>query len=64
DQERLANFLLKTPAKWMMVIKETSFIRQLYNHPTIKIEVFEKNYAYNVRGRNKRGVVHLIIMNY
>ncbi|SFG76716.1 DNA adenine methylase [Pedobacter insulae] len=64
DQERLASFLIKTPAKWMLVIKETSFIRNLYSRPNINIKVFEKNYAYNVRGRNKRGVTHLIIMNY
>lgn len=64
DQRRLANFLIKTPAKWMVVIKETAFIRELYLHEDIKIKVFDKNYAYNMRGRNKRGVTHLIIMNY
>ncbi len=64
DQQRLASFLLATPAKWMMVIKETAFIRNLYLHEHINIAVFDKNYAYNMRGRNKRGVTHLIIMNY
>ncbi len=64
DQERLASFLIQTPAKWMVVIKETTFIRELYTHPGIKITTFDKNYRYNVRGRNNRGVRHLIIMNY
>lgn len=64
DQERLASFLRATPAKWMVVIKETPFIRELYTHSGIRIKTFEKNYAYNVRGRNKRGVTHLIITNY
>lgn len=64
DQERLANFLKTTPAKWMVVIKETPFISALYTHPTINISTFDKNYTYNVRGRNNRGVTHLIITNY
>lgn len=64
DQERLASFLKVTPAKWMVVIKETPFIRELYTYPDINITTFEKNYTYNVRGRNRRGVMHLIITNY
>lgn len=64
DQERLAIFLRTTSAKWMIVIKETSFIRQLYTHPGINISTFCKKYTYNVRGRNNRGVTHLIITNY
>ncbi|MEJ5995477.1 DNA adenine methylase [Pedobacter sp. Du54] len=64
DQTRLANFLFSTPAKWMVVIKETPFIRNLYTHPAITIATFEKNYTYNVRGRNNRGVTHLIITNF
>ncbi|MCM1029611.1 MAG: DNA adenine methylase [Pseudoflavonifractor sp.] len=32
DQERLANYLLtKCRAKWMMIIKNTDFIYNLYN---------------------------------
>ncbi len=64
DQERLAVFLKTTPAKWMLVIKETPFIRQLYTHERINIDTFDKKYTYNVRGRNDRGVTHLIITNY
>ncbi len=64
DQERLAVFLRATPAKWMLVIKETKFIRELYTHSTLRISTFQKNYSYNVRGRNDRGVTHLVITNY
>ncbi|MEE1944127.1 DNA adenine methylase [Pedobacter sp. KR3-3] len=64
DQERLANFLISCKAKWMVVIKETEFIRKIYTHPQIKIVNFNKSYSYNVRGRNQRAVVHLIITNY
>ena len=64
DQARLATFLRSTPAKWMVVIKETPFIRKLYTQAGIKIATFEKKYAYNVRGRNNRGVTHLIITNF
>lgn len=64
DQTRLANFLISCPAKWMVVIKETEFIRKIYTHPQIKIVTFGKNYIYNVRGRNDRKVTHLIITNY
>ncbi|MCJ0743193.1 DNA adenine methylase [Pedobacter montanisoli] len=64
DQQRLADFLKHTKAKWMLVIKETAFIREIYTHPEIKIVTFSKNYTYNVRGRNDRAVIHLIITNY
>ena len=64
DQKRLANFLLSCPAKWMVVIKETEFIRDIYTHPRVNILTFGKKYTYNVRGRNDRAVTHLIITNY
>ncbi len=64
DQQRLADFIAGVSAKWMVVIKETPFIREIYTRPKIKIKVFYKNYTYNVRGRNDRKVQHLIITNY
>lgn len=65
DQVRLSNLLLKTRAKFILIIKETEFIRNLYeNKKNIRIENFEKKYTYNVRGRNDRDVEHLIISNY
>jgi DNA adenine methylase len=65
DQKRLADFIAATPAKCLMIIKETPFIRDLYSDTSrFVVESFEKNYLYNVRGRNDRKVNHLIIRNY
>lgn len=64
DQQRLAKFLIKSKAKWMVVIKETDFIREIYTHPKVKIVTFSKSYTYNVRGRNDRAATHLVITNY
>lgn len=64
DQQRLVNCLIKVKAKWMVVIKETSFIREIYTHPQVKIKTFTKSYTYNVRGRNNKMATHLILTNY
>lgn len=63
DQERLKNTLLKTKAKIMVVIKDTPFIRDLYQNEFI-IREFDKNYSVNMKNRNKQEVKHLIITNY
>ncbi len=64
DQKRLAEILLKSKAKWMLVIKNTPFIYSLYDKSNLHIHTFDKTYTYNVRGRNSRKAEHLIIMNY
>ena len=62
DQERLARALIHTPAKFILVIKNTDFIKGLYeNH--FNILSFDKQYTYNVRSRNSRDAEHLIITN-
>ena len=62
DQVRLALALKNTPAKFILVIKNTDFIYSLYeNH--FNILSFDKQYTYNVRSRNDRDVEHLIITN-
>jgi DNA adenine methylase len=64
DQERLANCLIKTKANFILIIKETDFIRNLYeNKKGIKITSFNKTYSYNIKSRNERAVKHLIIHN-
>lgn len=62
DQERLANFLQHTPAKFLLVIKNTDFIRGLYEKD-FQVLSFDKQYTYNMRSRNNRNTEHLIIMN-
>jgi DNA adenine methylase len=64
DQVRLRNCLVNLEAKWMMVIKKTSFIEELYDSPSCRIIEFDKKYKYNVQGRNNRDTQHLIIVNY
>ena len=62
DQKRLAEILKKTDARFIMIIKNTEFIRSLYTDH-FPILCFDKTYAYNVRSRNDRNVEHLIITN-
>ena len=65
DQERLANCLYNTKANFILIIKRTPFIYDLYNKKKgIKIDSFEKTYLYNVKGRNDRDVEHLVIYNF
>ncbi len=63
DQVRLYNYLKKVPSKFILIIKNTDFIYNLYKSD-FNILSFEKNYTYNVRSRNKRSVTHLIINNF
>lgn len=65
DHERLAKYLLeRCPAKWMLVIKDTDFIRSLYDKPSTYINTFNKNYQVSFMNRNDRKAVHLLITNY
>lgn len=63
DRERLADLLKNIQAKFVLVIKNTSFIYSLYNSD-FKILSFDNHYTYNVRSRNERNVEHLIITNF
>lgn len=64
DQIRLRDALLNSKAKWMLVIKETKFIRDIYTEIYANIYDFDKKYMSNMRSRNDRDVKHLIITNY
>jgi len=65
DQERLARCLYKTKANFILIIKKTPFIYNLYkNKKGIKVDSFEKTYLYNMKGRNDRDVEHLIVYNF
>lgn len=63
DQVRLCNYLKNIPSKFILIIKNTDFIYNLYKSD-FEILSFEKNYTYNVRSRNERKVTHLIIKNF
>lgn len=64
DQERLANTLLNTKAKWLLVTKYTDFIESLYDEPGINIERFAKKYLVSFKNRNDQDAHHLVIRNY
>ncbi len=65
DQERLANYLInKCPAKFMLVIKNTDFISDLYTNKDLYITSFDKTYMVSFKGRNNRDCEHLLITNY
>ena len=65
DQERLANYLINhCKAKWMMIIKNTDFIFDLYNDNGLNIQSFEKTYLVSFMNRNDKNVEHLLITNY
>ena len=62
DQQRLADVLRGTKAKFILVIKNTPFIMSLYEEG-FNILSFDNHYTYNVRSRNDRKTEHLIITN-
>ena len=65
DQERLAKYLInKCNAKWMMIIKNTDFIFELYNGKGLNIQSFDKTYLVSFMNRNDKNVEHLLITNY
>jgi len=66
DQTRLSNFLRGTGAKWLLVIKDTDFIRSLYPQEdrSLFYQEFDKNYSVSFMNRNNRTVNHLMITNY
>ncbi len=65
DQSRLANYLINDcKAKWMMIIKNTDFIFNLYDKQNINITVFDKKYMVSFQNRNDRDAKHLLIRNY
>ena len=65
DQKRLANYLINnTKAKWMMIVKNTVFIQDLYSNKGLNIEMFDKTYLVSFMNRNNKKAEHLLIRNY
>ncbi len=63
EQIRLCECLKKTPAKVLLVIKNTDFIYNLYKDD-FNITSFDKKYMVSFMNRNDRDVEHLVITNY
>ena len=65
DQIRLADYMTRRcPAQWMMIIKNTDFIFDLYNRRGINIRTFDKKYLVSFMNRNDKAATHLLITNY
>lgn len=65
DQKRLADYLInKCKAKWMLIIKNTDFIFDLYDNKGLNIKSFDKKYLVSFMNRNDKNVEHLLITNY
>ena len=64
DQIRLCEYLKKTKANIMLIIKNTEFIYNLYNTKEFKIKTFDKKYLVSFQNRNDKDVEHLLITNY
>ena len=65
DQNRLANYLIKKcKCKFMLIIKETNYIKKLYSNHGLKVRRYSKNYMVSFKNRNKKNVIHLMITNY
>lgn len=62
DQTRLAEYLKKTKANFMLVIKNTDFIYSLYKD--FEITTFDKKYLVSFQNRNDKEAEHLLITNY
>lgn len=65
DQERLAHYLShECRAKFMLVIKNTDAILNLYNGRNFTIRAFSKKYLVSFQDRNNKDAEHLIITNF
>ncbi len=65
DHRRLANYLLhRCKAKFMLVIKSTDLILDLYDGSGLSIRGFDKRYVVSFQNRNDRRAMHLLITNY
>ena len=62
EQTRLRDFLKKTKAKWMLVIKNTDFISDLYKD--FFVFKYDKSYMVSFKNRNDKQAEHLLISNY
>lgn len=64
DQRRLAQRLHDTKAKFLLIIKNTPLISELYQNNGFRVYAFDNKYSYCIKGRNDRNAVHLIVTNY
>jgi DNA adenine methylase len=65
DQKRLSEYLVrKCKSHWMLIIKNTKFIQELYFDRGLNIKSFDKTYLVSFMNRNNKHTQHLLITNY
>jgi len=64
DQRRLRDVLESSPARVVVVIKDTPMIRQLYGTGRWAIAEAAKTYMWTIKSRNDRSATHLTITNF
>ncbi len=64
DQKRLAQILKEMPAKFLLVIKNSKLIRELYLDKGFWVASFSKNYLVSFQNRNDKKTRHLVVANY
>jgi DNA adenine methylase len=65
DQKRLSEYLAqKCKSQWMLIIKNTEFIQELYFDKGLNIKSFDKTYLASFMNRNNKNARHLLIKNY
>ncbi|KST46850.1 DNA adenine methylase [Enterococcus faecium] len=65
EQVRLRDSLINIRnTKWLMVVKSTDFIEDLYDRAGWYKFHFDKSYSVNFKNRNDQDVKHLVITNY
>lgn len=62
DHIRLSEFCKNIKSKFMLVIKNTDFIYDLYKE--FNIISFDKKYTVSFQNRNEKEAEHLLITNY
>ena len=64
SKKRLCECLKRTPAKILLIIKNTDFIYELYKDNFNITSFDKKKYMVSFMNRNDRKAEHLIITNY
>ena len=65
DQKRLSDYLIREcKSQWMLIIKNTDFIKNLYSDKGLFIKPFDKTYLVSFMNRNNKNTEHLLITNY
>ena len=63
DHARLAATMASLATRFVLVIKATPTVRELYADPHWHVHAFDKRYLWTIKERNDRRATHLLITN-